>query len=58
MTLEVIKANGNNFYFAEVRTRIPEFNEVKSLDDLTVKLLVTDSDVYKALTARGAKFVK
>jgi len=58
MTIEVIKANGTNFYFKEIRTRIPEFNEVKSLDDLNVKVLLLESEMGQALTLRGAKFLK
>lgn len=43
MSVEVIKTDGKQFYFSEVKTRIPEFNEVKSLDDLCVRVLQESS---------------
>jgi len=44
--------------FAEVTSQISEFVDLKDLEDLSVKKLEANSEVYSALKARGAKFAK
>lgn len=52
----VIQSNGKDFYSLQKSADIVAFKGIKDLQDLHVQVLEMDSDDYKMLTERGAKF--